>query len=59
MTQAWTAGPKAHEELKTAKYRLPELWQQTYQGRELLILLPDNFGTTQFLRQCPRLGGGL
>src|SRR6202021_2951233 len=40
------------EELKTAQYRLLELWQQTYQG-ELLILLPDTFGTTQFLRNAP------
>ena len=29
-----------------------ELWQQTYQG-ELLILLPDTFGTTQFLEDAP------
>ena len=29
-----------------------ELWQQSYQG-ELLILLPDTFGTTQFLRHAP------
>jgi nicotinate phosphoribosyltransferase len=40
------------EDLKTAQYRLLELWQQTYQG-ELLILLPDTFGTTQFLEQAP------
>jgi nicotinate phosphoribosyltransferase len=40
------------EELKQAQYRLLELWQQTYQG-ELLILLPDTFGTTQFLRNAP------
>jgi nicotinate phosphoribosyltransferase len=40
------------EELKTSQYRLLDLWQQTYQ-RELLILLPDNFGTTQFLRDAP------
>jgi nicotinate phosphoribosyltransferase len=40
------------EELKTAQYRLLELWQQTYQG-ELLILLPDTFGTTQFLDHAP------
>jgi len=40
------------EELKTAQYRLLELWQQTYQG-ELLILLPDTFGTSQFLRNAP------
>ena len=40
------------EELRAAQYRLLELWQQTYQG-ELLILLPDTFGTTQFLRNAP------
>src|SRR5271165_5812604 len=40
------------EELKTSQYRLLDLWQQTYQG-ELLILLPDTFGTTQFLRNAP------
>jgi nicotinate phosphoribosyltransferase len=38
--------------MKSAQYRLLELWQQTYQG-ELLILLPDTFGTTQFLRHAP------
>jgi nicotinate phosphoribosyltransferase len=40
------------EELKNAQYRVLELWQQTYQS-ELLILLPDTFGTTQFLRKAP------
>jgi nicotinate phosphoribosyltransferase len=40
------------EELRSAQYRLLELWQQTYQG-ELLILLPDTFGTTQFLEGAP------
>jgi nicotinate phosphoribosyltransferase len=40
------------EELRMAQYRLLELWQQTYQG-ELLILLPDTFGTTQFLENAP------
>jgi nicotinate phosphoribosyltransferase len=40
------------EDLKSAQYRLLELWQQTYQG-ELLILLPDTFGTTQFLEGAP------
>ena len=40
------------EELRTAQYRILELWEQSYQG-ELLILLPDTFGTTQFLEQAP------
>jgi nicotinate phosphoribosyltransferase len=40
------------DELRSAQYRLLELWQQTYQG-ELLILLPDTFGSTQFLENAP------
>jgi len=40
------------EELKQSQYRLLEMWQRTYQG-ELLILLPDTFGTTQFLHGAP------
>jgi nicotinate phosphoribosyltransferase len=40
------------EDLKSAQYRFLELWQKTYQG-ELLILLPDTFGTTQFLQNAP------
>jgi nicotinate phosphoribosyltransferase len=40
------------EEITSAQYRMLELWQQTYQG-ELLIMLPDTFGTTQFLENAP------
>jgi nicotinate phosphoribosyltransferase len=40
------------DELKTAQYRFLELWQKSYQG-ELLIMLPDTFGTTQFLNGAP------
>lgn len=39
-------------EVRSAQYRLLDMWQHTYQG-ELLILLPDTFGTTQFLRNAP------
>ena len=49
---AMAALARDEEELRTAQYRLLELWQQSYQG-ELLILLPDTFGTTQFLRGAP------
>jgi len=42
----------SEEEVKSAQYRLLDLWQQTYQG-ELLIMLPDTYGTTQFLRHAP------
>jgi nicotinate phosphoribosyltransferase len=51
LPMALAAMAKDDEELKTAQYRLLELWQQTYQG-ELLILLPDTFGTSQFLRNA-------
>ncbi len=52
LPMAMAALAETDEELKTAQYRLLELWQQTYAG-ELLILLPDTFGTTQFLRHAP------
>lgn len=52
LPMALAALANTDEEVKSAQYRLLELWQQTYQG-ELLILLPDTFGTTQFLRDAP------
>ncbi|WP_158751352.1 nicotinate phosphoribosyltransferase [Acidobacterium sp. S8] len=52
LPMALAAMADTDEELKTAQYRLLELWQKTYQG-ELLILLPDTFGTTQFLQGAP------
>ena len=52
LPMALAALAETDEEMLTAQYRLLELWQQTYQG-ELLILLPDTFGTTQFLRDAP------
>ena len=38
--------------LQDSQYRVLELWQKSY-GGELLILLPDTFGTTQFLENAP------
>ena len=52
LPMAMAALAESDDELRTAQYRLLELWQQSYQG-ELLILLPDTFGTTQFLRDAP------
>jgi nicotinate phosphoribosyltransferase len=52
LPMAMAALAATDEEMRTAQYRFLELWQQTYQG-ELLILLPDTFGTTQFLRHAP------
>src|SRR5271165_1542062 len=38
--------------LKASQYRTLELWQETYEGA-LRIMLPDTFGTTQFLKNAP------
>jgi nicotinate phosphoribosyltransferase len=38
--------------LRQAQYRVLELWQQSYEGA-LLVMLPDTFGTTQFLEGAP------
>lgn len=40
------------EELKASQYHVLELWQKTYEGA-LRIMLPDTFGTTQFLENAP------
>jgi len=37
---------------KASQYRVLELWQGTY-DRALLIMLPDTYGTTQFLSNAP------
>ncbi len=50
MAMAALAGDDAA--LHSAQYRVLELWQQSY-GGELLILLPDTFGTSQFLEGAP------
>jgi nicotinate phosphoribosyltransferase len=38
--------------LKASQYRTLDLWQSTYEGA-LRIMLPDTFGTTQFLEGAP------
>jgi nicotinate phosphoribosyltransferase len=40
------------EELRQSQYRTLELWAQSY-GGALLIMLPDTFGSTQFLEHAP------
>ncbi len=40
------------EALKASQYHVLELWQATYHGA-LRIMLPDTFGTTQFLQHAP------
>jgi nicotinate phosphoribosyltransferase len=43
---------KSDEALLMAPYQVLEDWQQDY-GGNLLIVLPDSFGTTAFLRNAP------
>ena len=38
--------------LKASQYHVLEMWQKTYEGA-LRIMLPDTFGTTQFLEGAP------
>jgi nicotinate phosphoribosyltransferase len=40
------------EALKASQYHMLEMWQNTYEGA-LRIMLPDTFGTTQFLEGAP------
>ena len=52
LPMAMAALANSDEELHESQYRVLELWQKSY-GGELLILLPDTFGTTQFLEGAP------
>jgi nicotinate phosphoribosyltransferase len=52
MVMAALAPANDDEAVKAAQYRMLELWQATYDGA-LRIMLPDTFGTTQFLQNAP------
>ena len=52
MAMAAIASEGSDEELRASQYRVLELWANSY-GGELLIMLPDTFGTTQFLAGAP------
>jgi nicotinate phosphoribosyltransferase len=52
LPMALAAMARTDAELHASQYRVLELWQETYHGR-LLILLPDTYGTTQFLAGAP------
>ena len=52
LPMALAALANSDEELRASQYKVLELWQKSY-GGELLILLPDTFGTTQFLECAP------
>jgi nicotinate phosphoribosyltransferase len=52
MAMAAMASRGSDEQLRVSQYEVLELWQQSY-GGALLIMLPDTFGTTQFLAGAP------
>ena len=52
LPMAMAAMSSSDEHIKTAQYRMLELWQQTY-GGSLQVMLPDTYGTTQFLEGAP------
>ena len=52
MALAALASNHHDEALRASQYRVLELWQDTYDGA-LRIMLPDTFGTTQFLANAP------
>jgi nicotinate phosphoribosyltransferase len=41
------------EELASAQYRVLQQWQNVYSVDALKVMLPDTFGTTQFLKGAP------
>ena len=52
LPMALAAMSNTDEDLRASQYRVLELWQKSY-GGALLIMLPDTFGTTQFLAGAP------
>jgi nicotinate phosphoribosyltransferase len=52
MVVAALVPPDDDDALKASQYHVLELWQKTYDGA-LRIMLPDTFGTTQFLESAP------
>jgi nicotinate phosphoribosyltransferase len=52
MVLAALAAKNGDDALRASQYQVLELWQATYDGA-LRIMLPDTFGTTQFLESAP------
>jgi nicotinate phosphoribosyltransferase len=52
MALAAMASAGTDDALRASQYRVLELWQRSY-GGSMLIMLPDTFGTTQFLEGAP------
>jgi nicotinate phosphoribosyltransferase len=52
MAMAAMASRGSDADLRASQYKVLELWAKSY-GGELLIMLPDTFGTRQFLEGAP------
>ncbi|MFL4976600.1 MAG: nicotinate phosphoribosyltransferase, partial [Microvirga sp.] len=52
LPMVYAALAKSDEELAQAPYRVLADWQEDYQGN-LLVILPDTYGTTNFLKHAP------
>ena len=52
LPMVFAAQAKTDEELRRAPFDVLEAWQKLYAGN-LLVLLPDTFGTTNFLAAAP------
>jgi len=52
MAMAAMASRGSDDDLRASQYKVLELWSHSYDN-ELLIMLPDTFGTTQFLEGAP------
>ncbi len=57
MAMAAMASRGNDEELRASQYEVLRLWQQSY-GGALLVMLPDTFGTAQFLAGAPEFVAG-
>jgi nicotinate phosphoribosyltransferase len=52
LPMVYAALAETEEELRRAPYKVLEDWQEEHEGN-LLIILPDTFGTRQFLENAP------
>jgi nicotinate phosphoribosyltransferase len=52
LPMVYTALADSEEEMRRAPYRVLADWQEDYQGN-LLVLLPDTYGTSGFLARAP------
>jgi nicotinate phosphoribosyltransferase len=52
LPMAYTALAGSEDEMRLAPYRVLSDWQEDYQGN-LLVMLPDTYGTTGFLTRAP------